>query len=384
MVLLSVLIAAYWWFMAGWMVFCARENTRLFQKPGPPDPQRKKWPKVSVLIPARNEEGRIRPCLKSLLQQDYPAYEILVLDDRSTDDTFNLVKDLARHNTRLRILKGKNLPEGWVGKPWACWQLSQKANGEWFFFTDADTWHNPQMLKRTVQMSEEKKADVLTLLTRQITETWMEALVVPVMAYTLLAFLPARWSLRKESRFSRFAGVSGQFVFIQRRVYRAMGGHQIVKNEIVEDLNFGKQVVRNGYRLAYGDGSDFSFCRMYTNSGEVWQGFSKNFFPAVGFHPLYFLNAQVALIVDGLLPFAVVVLGPGFPLFWPALALALVSLGIRWIEAIRYGFHKGSVLFHPLGCLLFALVGFNSLRWYWLRGHGHWKGRKLQNPFAAN
>ncbi len=99
------------------------------------------------------------------------------------------------------------------------------------------------------------------------------------MAYTLLAFLPARLSLRKDSRFNRFAGVSGQFVFIRKKIYRAFGGHEAVKNEIVEDLNFGKQVVRRGYRLVYGDGSDFSFCRMYTNAREVWEGFLQKLLP---------------------------------------------------------------------------------------------------------
>ncbi|HEV2352842.1 MAG TPA: glycosyltransferase, partial [Puia sp.] len=348
------LVAAYWWFLAVYLVYCAWDNALLFQKPSAPGPKRKKWPFVSILIPARNEENRIKPCLESLLKQDYSTYEILVLDDRSTDRTFNLVKGLAKHNSRLKILKGRELPENWLGKPWACWQLSRKARGQWFLFIDADTWHSPDMLKRTVQMAGEKKAQVLTLFTRQVTETWMEALVIPVMAYTLLAFLPARWSLRKNSFFNRFAGVSGQFLFIQKKVYRAFGGHKTVKNEIVEDLNFGKQVVRLGYRLVYGDGSDFSFCRMYTNATEVWQGFSKNFFPAVAFSPIYFLNAQAALILDGVLPFAALALGPGSVLFWPGLALSLVSLGIRGLQSVRYGFHKGSVLFHPLGCLLFA------------------------------
>jgi chlorobactene glucosyltransferase len=371
-------VAVYWWFLAFYLIYCAWDNARLFVKPSEPDPRRKKWPLVSVLIPARNEELRIRPCLESLLKQDYPSFEILVLDDRSTDGTFNLVKGLAKHNSRLKIIKGRELPAGWVGKPWACFQLSKKAKGNWLFFTDADTWHGPEMLKRTVQMAEEKEGDVLTLFTRQITKTWMEALVIPVMAYTLLAFLPVRWSLRKNSFFNRFAGVSGQFVFIQRKVYRTFGGHQAVKNEIVEDLNFGKQVVQHGFRLVYGDGSDFSFCRMYTNAGEVWHGFSKNFFPAVAFSLLYFLNAQIVLVLDGVLPFVAMAMGPGFALFWPGAALALVSLGVRGLQAVQYGFHKGSVFFHPLGCLLFALIGFNSLRWYWWRGHGHWKGRTLK------
>jgi chlorobactene glucosyltransferase len=393
-----LLLAWYWWFLTAWLLFCAWDNTRLFVKPFPADPRRKKWPFVSILIPARNEEKRIEPCLRGMLKQDYPAYEILVLDDRSTDRTFNLVQAYSKRNPfdspkgkkkplragpRLKVFKGKELPGGWVGKPWACFQLSQKAKGQWLFFTDADTEHRPDMLKRTLQMAEEKKADVLTLFTRQITKTWMEILVIPVMAYTLLAFLPARWSLRKKSFFNRFAGVSGQFVFIQQKVYRALGGHETVKNEIVEDLNFGKQVVQQGYRLVYGDGSDFSSCRMYTDAAEVWQGFSKNFFPAMAFSPLYFLNAFAVLILDGFAPFIAAALGPSFPLFWPGLALAAVSVGVRWLQAVRYGYHRGSVPFHPLGCLLFALIGLNSVRWFWWRGHGHWKGRKLrQSPIG--
>jgi chlorobactene glucosyltransferase len=372
-----IILAWYWWLLAAYMLYCAWDNTRLFVKPPPADTKRKKWPLVSILIPARNEEKRIDPCIRGMLQQDYPAYEILILDDRSTDRTFNVVQAYAKRNVRLKVLRGKELPAGWVGKPWACFQLSKKARGEWLFFTDADTEHQPDMLKRTVQMAEQKKADVLTLFTRQITKTWMEILVIPVMAYTLLAFLPARLSLRKNSRFNRFAGVSGQFVFIRRKIYRAFGGHEVVKNEIVEDLNLGKQVVRRGYRLVYGDGSDFSFCRMYTNAREVWEGFSKNFFPAMAFSPLYFLNAFLVLILDGVLPFLAVALGPSLTWFWPGLAMVLVSLGVRWLQAVRYNYHKGSVLFHPLGCLLFALIGLNSMRWF-LFGGGHWKGRKLK------
>jgi chlorobactene glucosyltransferase len=372
-----IVLAWLWWFLAAWLLFCAWDNARLFVKPPPPDTRRKKWPLVSILIPARNEEDRIGPCLKGLLAQDYPSMEILVLDDRSTDGTFNLVRSYVQRNARLKVFGGQELPPGWLGKPWACYQLSRKAKGEWFFFIDADTWHSPQALRRTVQMAEERKADVLSLFTRQVTKTWMEILVIPVMAYSLLAFLPARWSLNKKSFFSRFAGVSGQFLFIRKKVYRAFGGHATVKNEIVEDLNFGKEVVRQGYRLVYGDGSEFSFCRMYTNAREVWEGFSKNFFPAMRFSLLYFLNAFAVLILHGVLPFVVVGLGQDFSLFYPALALSAVIWGVRFHQAVQYRFHQGSVLFHPLGCLIFAMIALNSVRWFWFGG-GHWKGRALR------
>ena len=382
-----IILACFWWFLSVYLVYCAIENTLLFVKPPKVDLKRKKWPRVSILIPARNEAQRIGPCLKSLLTQDYPNYEILVLDDRSTDGTFNLVQTYSQQASKksdrvlqLKVLKGKELPRGWLGKPWACYQLSLKAQGEWLFYIDADTWHLPETLKRTVQMAEKRKADVLSLLTRQITQTWMESLVIPVMAFHLLAFFPARLALKAESRLNRFAGVSGQFIFIRRSVYRAFGGHQTVKNEVVEDLNFGKQLVQKGYRVVLGDGSDVSFCRMYTTIGEVWDGFSKNFFPAVGYSIPLLINAIGILILGGILPFIVLIGGFKISLFWPALMFSLVLCLVRLLQAVQYRMSKWSVLFHPLGCFLFALIGFNSFRWYFWRGHGYWKGRRLLAP----
>ena len=244
----------------------------------------------------------------------------LVLNDHSTDNTFNVVRNLSSRKSSgrksaplIKVYQGRDLPEGWVGKSWACYQISKKARGEWFFFTDADTWQKPYMLKATVQMAEGKKADVLTLFTRQITKTWMETLVIPVMAFNLMAFQPVRWSTRKKSFFNRFAGVSGQFVFIKKSVYRALGGHRVVKQEIVEVLlQLGKAIVRAGFHLVYGDGSNFSFCRMYTSAREVWLGFSKNFYPGVGFSPIYLLNALIVLLLDGVLPFIMIAFGPLF------------------------------------------------------------------------
>ena len=374
------ILADFWYFLAGYLVFCAWENTRLFEKPPTLDRKRKKWPTVSILIPARNEEKRIKPCLRGMLTQDYPSYEILVLDDRSTDNTANVVRSFSRYNKRLRLLEGKELPKGWLGKPWACYQLAKKANGEWLFFTDADTWHYPETLKRTVQMAEAKQADVLSLFTRQITKTWMEALVVPVMAFHLLAFVPARWTLDRKNPLSRFAGVSGQFIFIRRKVYKAFKGHTVVKSEIVEDLKFGMLAVKRGYQVVLGNGCDFSFCRMYTSATEVWHGFSKNFFPAVGFSIPNFLQSFGFLLIVGVLPFVLLVKGPDDSLFWSALTLSLALWSVRTLEAFLYGFNKLSVLFHPVGCLLFALVGLNSARWFWHKRQGHWKGRVLHSP----
>ncbi len=362
--------------MAVYISYCVFQNILLFAKPPALDPKRRVWPKVSVLIPARNEEKRIGPCLRSLLAQDYPNFEIGVLDDRSTDKTFAFVQSFAKKDRRLKVIQGKDLPKGWLGKPWACFQLAKVAKGRWLFFTDADTWHKKEALKRTVTMAERRKADTLTLLTRQVTGTWMEALVIPVMAFHLLAFFPAKLSLKPKSVFNRLAGVSGQFVFIRRSVYRAFGGHERVKNEIVEDLNFGKRLVQAGYRLVYGDGSDFAYCRMYTNAREVWEGFSKNFYAAVGFSFPAVLATLGTLIGLGVLPFLVLLLGWGSPLWPGALVLCLALWGARLTQALHHGMSRWSVLLHPVGCLLFAAIGVNSILWAWT-GKGHWKGRRL-------
>lgn len=380
-----VLLAGWWSFLSAYLLYCAIDNALFFARPPKIDSKRRNWPMISVLIPARNEAARIEPCLKSLLAQDHPNFEILVLDDRSTDDTFNLIQKYASKNSEkigrsLKILRGKKLPKGWLGKPWACYQLSLKAKGKWLFFVDADTWHLPETLKRTTQMAEIQKADVLSLLTRQVTKTWMEALVIPIMIFHLLSFFPARWVLRPQSRFNRFAGVSGQFIFVRKMAYQAIGGHQAVKNEIVEDLNFGKLLAKAGFRVVIGNGTDFSFCRMYTNTLEVWNGFSKNFFPAVGYSIPALIAAVLILWLNGLLPFIFLIIGIRTILFWPAFALCLVLCIVRLLEAVQYGMNRTSVFFHPLGCFLFSLIAMNSFRWFGIKGYGLWKGRKILKP----
>lgn len=364
---------------AAWMVFCAWENIRFFEKVPLVGPARKKWPKVSILIPARNEEKRIRPLIESLVLQDYPHYEILVLDDRSTDQTLKLLLGFAKKHKQLRVLRGRELPSGWLGKPWACQQLSQKAKGDWFLYTDADTWHGPDMLKRSVEFAEKKKADALSLMNRQVTGTWMEKLVVPVMVFSLVAHLPGAWALNPRSPFRRFAGVGGQFILVRRKVYQALGGHGSVRNEIVEDLSLGRELVRKGFRVLLGNGSDFTHCRMYGKAREVWEGFSKNMFPATGFSLLQMTFVFLELLGVGAAPFFGLFLGFSSPLFFPCLALALSQWGVRLVHAHYFRMSRLSTLFHPLGSVLFALIGLNSVLWFW-SGRGRWKGRSLSFP----
>jgi len=372
-------LALFFGFLGVYLTACAWDNTRLFRKVPPADQGRKKWPLVSVCVPARNEELRLRPCLESFLEQDYPRLEVLVLDDQSTDGTYSLLREYAVKSKRFKILRGKPLPEGWVGKPWACHQLSLKARGEWLFFTDADTWHSPDMLKRSVQAAEREKADLLSCFTQQETGTWLEYLVIPVMVFCLIAFLPVRRVLKKGTFFSKFAGAGGQFLLFRRKAYQAIGGHISVRHEIVEDLKIGNHLVQGGFRLVFLNGADMTFCRMYHSARDVWEGFSKNFFPAFGFSLPRALASYGFLLGVTVLPFALLVwAAPGTFLFNAALGLAVLQVLLRLNQAVRYGLPLASCFLHPLGNLLFVLIGFNSMRWFLVRGYGVWKGRTLR------
>ncbi|HBZ84480.1 MAG TPA: glycosyl hydrolase, partial [Verrucomicrobia subdivision 6 bacterium] len=169
-------------------------------------------PRISILIPARNEVDRLRPCLSTLSDSDYPILEILVLDDHSTDGTAELIQQRAKGDPRIRLLSGKPLPEGWVGKPWACHQLSQEAKGDYLLFVDADTRFSDITVAHSINVAEKEKADLVSLWPYQESRTWSEHLVIPFVHLFILFYLPhwAKGSLRC------FGAANGQFVLFRR------------------------------------------------------------------------------------------------------------------------------------------------------------------------
>ena len=155
-------------------------------------PTAKESPRVSVLVSARNEAHNIEACVTSLLAQDYPDFEVVVLDDGSTHQTLQILARLARTGTRLQVLNGATLPEGWLGKHWACHQLDQAATGELILFTDADTRHAPDMLRDSVSALFAEHADLVTAFPREEVVTWGERLLVPVIGWGIFTFMPIR------------------------------------------------------------------------------------------------------------------------------------------------------------------------------------------------
>ncbi len=316
-------------------------------------------PLVSILVPARNEEANIEPCIRSLLAQDYPNFEVVVLDDSSTDQTWTILQRLCAQDPKLRLIQGQALPPGWKGKCFACDQLAQSALGTWLLFTDADTFHSPTSLRETIGRAIANQADLVTLFPRQMAPTWAESALVSFMLRLGMMFKPI-WTM-----------ACGQYLCFRRSAYETSGGFAAVKNEIAEDLALGQLIRRQGLRLLWLRGVDQVQCRMYTGLTGIWNGYSRNYYTALGRNPLLVLGFLYVLI-DGLfLPVILLFSDPQNPLVWIEVALIYgVRLGLAWYWRDSWR----TVLLHPVAVMGVALITLNSWRWSFLKKN-QWKGR---------
>ncbi|ABB23130.1 glycosyltransferase [Pelodictyon luteolum] len=338
--------------------------------------------KVSVLVPARNEERSIARCVQSLLMQDYPDFEVIVLDDASTDATLSILQALEAESCgRLRVLRGAVLPEGWHGKSWACRQLAEKASGEMLLFTDADTFHRPQALRRAVTALQEGRGDMLSITPRQELGSFFEHLVVPLVYVILMSYLPLR--LVRTLRNPAFCFANGQFILFRREFYWKVNGHEAVRDALVEDVWLCMAVKKAGGRVLSFNGTDALSCRMYRNFREVWEGFSKNVFAGLGssipgLAAFVLFTAAFHLAPWGFLLYALFVgaSGPALVLL-PLLQLA-VALSGRVLVARRFDQPTALTLLDPLARGLLLAIALNSLREARWGGGALWKGRRYR------
>ena len=221
-------------------------------------------PKVSILIPARNEEATLPLTLPRILAQP-EVYEVLVLDDDSQDRTAEVLALFAAQSPALRVLKGKPLPAGWSGKNWACEQLAEAASGTMLIFTDADVLWEKGTLGALLSFQQAQKAAFVSVWPRQITHTLAERLVVPLIDMILLGSLP--YLGVKYLPFGAFSAGNGQLMLWTRRAYRRVGGHTAFKGEVLEDVRMGQAAKRRGLRVALALGGEVLSTRMYQNGG---------------------------------------------------------------------------------------------------------------------
>jgi len=361
---------------------------------------------VSVLVPARNEEQRIRECLASLIAQQPAVREIILLDDRSDDRTPEIARELGFREdpgSRLRMIRGEELPDGWVGKNWACHQLSREADARsgHFLFTDADTVHSPGCVAAALSHARSTGADLLSLWPDQITGTWSEKIFIPLgyllfmafQPFPLLAWLQAepdrvrRWGFSR-TRLASLGAANGQFLLFRRESYRLLGGHEALRDHLVEDIAFGRRVAARtgeGMRLVNADGIDLLTCRMYSGLGDLWEGFSKNLRPVFEESHVLFLLFGITIGALFLLPFLLLAaVFSGFPqLLWPSLITVALILLLRGLLTIRFRTSWVGWVGHPVGIALAILIAINS--WRLCRTNSiSWKGRRYSGATRSS
>ncbi len=232
-------------------------------------------PPISIIIPARNEEEKIRRSLEGVFQQTYPDFEVIVVDDRSEDGTPLILEEIKADHPILHALHGQELPAGWVGKPFALHQGVERARGEWFCFLDADTFAEPELLISAYLKAEKMNADCLTLFTKQIMGGFWEKVVLPIVFTAMMFGFPPH---KVNDPDHPLAIANGQFILIRRNVYQAVGGHFQVRNRIDEDKALAEEVKKQGFRLFLADGQALARTRMYSSLSEIWEGWTKSMF----------------------------------------------------------------------------------------------------------
>ncbi len=334
--------------------------------------------RVSVLIPARNEETCIGTCVGSLLDQSHENIELIVLDDQSTDRTASILASFD--SSMLKVIHGTPKPADWLGKPWACHQLSQIATGEILVFADADTWFAPDAIA-AVADSFDEQTDMITIWPIQKLVTAWERIVIPMVYFSLFTLLPSRYVSADPTwmpRFLRprfrplFAAACGQFLAFTRSSYDRIGGHTSVKSDIVEDVQLAKAIKSSGGIVRMHHGHHSVGCRMYRSHSEIWNGFRKNFLAGFEYNIPFFLLAAVLHLWVYVLPF--------FLLPWaPIAALVCISIPIlqRIILAQWYGLNRLDAFSHVIGVMWFQSLGVRVLIDRMKGTKISWKGRAV-------
>jgi chlorobactene glucosyltransferase len=364
---LLLILALYFIVLASMNVFDMRSHTAAPECAG--------GPMVSVLVPMRNEEGNIMNCIGSLLNQDYGNYEILVIDDNSTDGTLAVLRRMARENRRLRIFSGAPLPEDWYGKPFALQQLAAEARGEIIIFTDADTVHQSTSISWTVTNMNNSGSDFISGYIGQKFGSLGELVTVPLMYFLTGFLIPLFMNRHVEHGF--FSSAVGQYIAIKRTVFEQIGGFQAIRKKTSEDMYLARYVKKRGYKTMFLDLGDQVRCRMYRGYRAAVEGIGKNIFDVLGKNTLLLFLIFVAVFFFLFLP---------FPLLFYTAYTGDIHGGTMFLVNLLYT-STWVILFLdrriPWYCaLLWPLMFLNLLYmacWSWFRtvsGQGFtWKGR---------
>lgn len=338
-------------------------------------------PTVSVIIPARNEEHNISYAVLSLLDQSYPKdrYEIIVVNDNSTDDTENIVKEIAQKHKRVKLISKDEPEEGWTGKSSACFKGAENLTSDYLCFVDADTKSKRDLLKAAVTFALKNEIDMFTVSPFQELRSFSEKVFLP----GVFLLIASSINFNKVNNPSKPEAIAnGQFIMFKREVYEKTGGHSAVKSIVMEDIALAEMIKNRGFKLFFIFGDSYISTRMYSSVMEIWDGFSKNisvimktgsdFTTLISSCKSFFLGAAPVVI-------------PAFLFFdtggfsdYTILAylLGILSLLIFGLIALReMGISVFYLLLFPLGFVLHGFITINSI-FKKRKGRTVWKGRK--------
>ena len=326
-------------------------------------------PRVSVIIPARNEAGSIARTVRAFLAQSYADLELIVVDDRSTDETATILQGIAREDSRLRVLPGTETPVGWLGKPWALHQGREIATGELLLFVDADIVYEPPAVAAAVAELQSTGAAMLTIFPCMVMQSFWERVSMPMLAMTLYAFVPTWFSNR--TRFVRLGLGAGTGNLIRRSDYIAAGGHEALRQAVVDDVGMARLLRRHGRRTTVARSNDLVSVRMYANLGEIVHGFTKNVFAAFGRSYVVTVLFLVLSLVLHVMPYGVAATGDLF-----SITTVLLITVTRLVVFASLGYPLlYAVLAHPLMVMVWMYLATRSA---WLTGVKKqlaWRGR---------
>ena len=342
-------------------------------------------PLVSVLVPARNEEGRVLSnCIRSILAQDYGRFEVVAVNDRSTDATGAILNAIAKADRKLQVIEGEELPAGWLGKPFALQQALDNAQGEWVLATDADMIFSERAVRTAIELALANNHDAVTLIPHIECFSFWERVFMPTFGWFIVIGVPTERV--NDPRRQEAMGVGG-FFLIRRSALLRVGGYHAVRAEVAEDLRMAELLKSAGARLRIEYAPDLTSTRMQTNFREIWEGFTKNLFAGVKFNLLQAIAAGILITLAAIVPLIIAALcavalltgaeGDWLQLFIPTLLIWLVQIFIfavvnrNWKVPVRYAFTV------PLGHALFVAILVNSAIRIATGSGVTWKGRKL-------
>lgn len=361
--------------LSGYTFFVSILNVFSFSKPKPLFP--KKVNLLSIIVPCRNEEENIGNCVESILSQDYKNFELLLIDDNSTDNTWNIIQNLSKNNKNIYSFKGKSLPKNWAGKNWACDQAVRKSSGDFLLFIDADTTLSKYAVSSGLNHLEEDKIEFLTLVPKRKFYNFTDYLIWIMVSWFIFSWIP--FYVARKIPYSLLAAGFGQFLLFNKEAYTKIGGHEHIKGLVLDDFELARSIKNFGFSSSVMDGTSLVETNGYKTSLESVDGHAKSIFATFRYNILLFLVAFFGLLILFYVPFLnVFYFLFGFEIESFYLLLSLSSIAFVFMSILlsskAFSISLFSSFIYPVAMIVLLFSGYRSFLSSF-DGELEWKGR---------